>query len=151
MPIRLIRIPSFRISFTTFWAKLGSGSLVFGSTTNSAPKKRPDPRTSPMQKYLSDKSFKRSREWDPTSRALSTNSSSTIISKTASPAAHATGFPPKVLKYRKSVKHSTDWSVNLISKRSFLWPWGSDPPSPPQGKPKFYEISKLFLIFYNIF
>src|SRR5215470_2637910 len=75
---------------------LSRGSLVVRSATISTPIIKPRPRTSPMKRYFSCSCFRELSISAPTRAEFSTSFSSRMISTAPSPAAAASGFPPKL-------------------------------------------------------
>lgn len=75
-----------------------AGSSVTRSRTSSTPRKRPEPRTSPIRGRRSCRSRNAPSRCSPTRRACAWRASCSSTSSTARPAAHATGLPPNVLK-----------------------------------------------------
>mmetsp|Transcript_10495 Transcript_10495/g.32605 ORF Transcript_10495/g.32605 Transcript_10495/m.32605 type:complete len:232 (-) Transcript_10495:801-1496(-) len=99
-----------------------AGSRVRRSRTSSMPTKRPTPRTSPMIWCLRLSSSSLGMRRRLISRALRCRPSASMMSSTAVPAAHATGFPPLVLKY------CTPSKASAISRRHTTAPSGKPLP-----------------------
>ena len=97
LPAVIRRTPRFQVFDTMSPARSVANAFDFLSFTISSPIIKPFPRTSPMISYFSFHSFMILSMYEPCLLAFPRRSFFSMKSMTASPAAAATGFPPKVL------------------------------------------------------
>ena len=123
-------VPAVRMSTPFCWQYLmtlaiasGFGSFEPGLTSSIACI-APRPRTSPITEYFDLISLRRVVRISPIMRERATRPSASIVSKTPSAAAHASGFPPYV------PPRPATWLESMTSARPVTAASGNPPPMP---------------------
>ncbi len=110
---------------------LGNGSIVTRSETNSNASSKPLPRTSPINGYLSINAVSRAFRASPIDAAFSTRFCRVSSSRTAAPAAQASGLPAYVNPCKKPPEPKT---ASTISALATIAPSGAYPAPKPLDK-----------------